>query len=270
MSFGKILLLIIGCVGLAIIAACTQTTPTPMAATATPIVKVETVVVKETVPVTVEKEITIVVTKEVVKEVPKEVEKIVTVEVVKEVPVEVEKKVTVIKTVEVEKEVVETVEVVKVVTKEVLVTPTPTLEPTADRTHPKVREILSQVTLVQHHYDPDTTLTSFTCASRGKGLEGVKVDPRGPRFVGPNSGDFDLWGTVALFKISSDGRAELVPQQSGGWFTSPAGIESKSFSREQALEFFASGDAQWLGTHGQAGRIGECDPQYKTPTPTSN
>lgn len=272
MRFGKILLLLICCLGLAVIAACAQSTPTPVAATATPIVKIETVVVKETVPVTVkvpvtvEKEVQIVVTKEV----PKEVEKIVTVEVVKEVPVEVEKKVTVIKTVEVEKEIVETVEVVRVVTKEVLVTPTPTLEPTADRTHPKVREILSQVTLVQHHYDPDTTLTSFTCASRGKGLEGVKVDPRGPRFVGPNAGDFDLWGTVALFKIFSDGRTELAPQQSGGWFTSPEGIETQSFSREQALEFFASGEAKWLGTHGQAGRIGECDSQYKTPTPTSN
>lgn len=258
MRFGKILLLLVGCVGLAVIAACNQSTPTPVTATATPIVKIETVVVKETVPVTVEKEVQVVVTKEV----PKEVEKIVT--------VEVEKEVTVVKTIEVEKEVVETVEVVKIVTKEVLVTPTPTLEPTADRTHPKVREILSQVTLVQHHYDPDTALTSFTCASRGKGLEGVKIDPRGPRFVGPNAGDFDLWGTVALFKISADGGVELAPQQSGGWFTSPEGIESKSFSREQALEFFASGDAKWLGAHGQAGRIGECDPQYKTPTPTSN
>lgn len=265
MSFGKIFLLVIGCAGLAMIAACAQSTPTPIPATATPIVKIETVVVKETVPVTVEKEVQVIVTKEV----PKEVEKIVTVEVVKEVPVEVEKKVTVIKTVEVEKKVVETVEVVRVVTKEVLVTPTPTLEPTADRTDPQVREILSQVTLVQHHYDPDTTLTSFTCASRGKGLEGIKVDPRGPRFVGPNAGDFDLWGTVALFKISPDGRTELVPQQSGGWFTSPAGIESRSFSREEALDFFANGEAKWLGAQGQAGRIGECDPQYKTPTPSS-
>jgi hypothetical protein len=123
--------------------------------------------------------------------------------------------------------------------------------------------------MVQYHYDPDNERDTFTCASRGLGLNGVKVDPRGPRFVGPNAGDFDLWGVVALFKVYPDGRTELVPQQTGGRFVDPEGIEHQSFSREQALEFFASGDAKWLGSHGQAGRIGECDPQYKTPTPTS-
>jgi len=254
MMFRKYLLIGAVFVILALIAACTQ-------ATVTPEVVVQTVVVKETVPVEVEKKVEVVVTKVV----EKEVEKVVTVEV------EVEKEVTVIKTVEVEKEVpvVETVEVVKIVTVEVQVTPTPTLEPTADRTHPKVREVLSQITLVQHHYDPDTKLTSFTCASKGQGLNGVKVDSRGPRFVGPNAADFDLWGVAALFKVSPDGRIELVPQQSGGKFVDPDGIEHNSFTLEQALELFASDDAKWLGTHGEAGRIGECDPQYKTPTPTS-
>ncbi len=248
---GKTLLLITILVILAIITACTP-------ATATPAVKVETVVVKETVPV------------EVV--VTQEVEKVVTVEVEKVVTVEVEKEVTVIETVEVEVEkevpVVETVEVVKVVTVEVLVTPTPSPEATADRTHPKVREVLSQVTLVQHHFDPDTKLTSFTCVSEGKGLLGVKADPQGAIYVGPNAVDFDLWGVVGLFKISPDGTTEFVPQESGGKFVDPEGIEHKSFSLEQVLEFFASGDAKWLGTHGELGRIAECDPQFVTPTPS--
>jgi hypothetical protein len=250
MILKKSLLLLVVLVMLALIAACTQ---------ATPVVKVETVVVKETVPVTVEveKEVEVIVTKEV----EKIVEKVVTVEVEKEVPV--------VETVEVEKEVpvVETVEVIKVVTVEVQVTATPSPEPTADRTDPKVREILSQVTLVQHHYDPDTQLTSFTCASKGLGLDAIKVDPRGPRFVGPNAGDFDVWGVSALFKINPDGKIELVPQQSGGKFVDPEGIELTSIPGQQALELFASGDAKWLGTHGEPGRIGECDPQYKTPTP---
>ncbi len=252
MIFKKSLLILVVFGLLGLIAACTQ-------ATVTPVVKIETVVVKETVPVTVEKEVEVVVTKEV----EKIVEKVVTVEVVKEVPV--------IKTVQVTREVpvIETVEVVKVVTVEVQVTPTPSPEATADRTSPKVREVLSQVTLVQYHYDPDTKLESFTCASKGQGLNGVKVDPRGPRFIGPNAGDFDLWGAAALFEVNPDGSTELVPQQSGGKFVDPEGIEHKSFSLEQALEFFASGDAKWLGTHGEAGRIGECDPQYKTPTPNS-
>lgn len=252
MIFKKTLLLLVVLVMLALIAACTQ---------ATPVVKVETVVVKETVPVTVEveKEVEVVVTKEV----EKIVEKVVT--------VEVEKEVTVVETVVVEKEVpvVETVEVTKVVTVEVQVTATPSPEPTANRTDPKVREILSQVTLVQHHYDPDTELTSFTCASKGLGLDAVKIDPRGPRFVGPNAGDFDVWGVAALFKIYPDGKIELVTQQSGGKFIDPEGIELESIPGPQAFELFASGDARWLGAHGEAGRIGECDPQYKTPTPES-
>jgi hypothetical protein len=256
MIFTRSVVILVVFMILAFAAACTQPTVEP-----TPIVKIETVIVKETVPVTVEKEVQVVVTREVEKEVEKEVTVIKT--------VEVEKEVTVIKTVEVEKEVtvVATVEVPKVVTVEVQVTPTPTLEPTADRTSAKVRELLSQITLVQHHYDPDTQLNSFTCASRGQGLAGIKVDPRGPRFIGPNAGDFDLWGAAALFKISPDGTVELVTQQSGGKFTDLEGIEHESFSREQALELFASGDAKWLGTQGEAGRIGDCDPQYKTPTP---
>lgn len=243
--FRKIVSFIAVLVMLAVIAACSQ-------ATATPVVKVETVVVKETVPVQVEVVVT------------KEVEKVVTVEVPKEV--------TVVQTVEVEKEVavVETVEVEKMVTVEVQVTPTPPVEPTADRTHPKVREVLSQVTLVQHHTDPKTNLEAFTCVSRGQGILGVKADPQGPIYVGPNAADFDLWGVIALFKVNPDGTIELVPQESGGKFVDPEGIEHTSFPLEKALEFFASEDAKWLGAHGEQGRIGECDPQYVTPTSNDN
>jgi hypothetical protein len=244
---------------LALIAACAPATPTPVAATATPVVIVETVVVKETVPVEVEKEVEKIVTVEV----EKEVEKVVT--------VEVEKEVTVVQTVEVEVEkeveVIQTVEVVKVVTVQVQVTPTLTPEPTADRTDPRVREVMNQIPLVQHHHDPDSGTDTFTCASRGLGLAGVKADPRGPRFVGPNSADFDLYGVAVLFKISPDGTIELVPQETGSRWFDPEGIEHESATLEQALELFASGDAKWLGVHGEAGRVAECDPQFKTPTP---
>ena len=238
---------------LALIAACNQTSPTPVTI-------VETVVVKETVPV--EKVVEVVVTKEI----EKPVEKVVT--------VEVEKEVTVVKTVEVEKTVpvVETVEVIKEVTVQVQVpvTVTPTPTPTVDTTNPKVKEVLSQITLVQYHHDPDTELDSFTCVSRGLGLEGVEPDPEGPIFVGPNSGDFDFWGASALFQINPDGSTFLVPQETGGRFVDPDGIEHTSFTRQEALDLFASGDAIWIGDHGEAGRIGECDPHYMTPTPTPN
>ena len=249
MMFKKVLLVGMVFGALALMAACTQ-------ATATPVTIVETVIVKETVPV--EKVVEVVVTKEI----DREVEKIVT--------VEVEKEVVVVETVEVEKiiQAVETVEVIEYIEVQVVVTPTPTPQPTIDPTHPKVKEVLNQVTMVQHHYDPELKLDWFTCASRGRGLNGVKPDPEGPRFVGPNSMDFDLWGMAALFKVYPDGSVFLVPQQTGGSFFDPDGIEHKSFTMEEALGFFAGGDAIWIGAHGEAGRIGECDPQYVTPTPT--
>jgi hypothetical protein len=234
---------------LALMMACTQ-------AGATPVTIVETIVIKETVPV--EKVVEVVVTQQI----EKEVEKVVT--------VPVEKKVRVIETVEVEKIIplVETVEVIRYVKVEVAATPTPTPSPTLDLTHPGVNEVLNQITLVQHHRDRELGFDWFTCASRGQGLNGVEVDPAGPRFVGPNSMDFDLWGVVALFKVCPDGCIFLVPQQTGGWFVDPDGIEHRSFTLAEALGFFASGDALWIGAHGEAGRIGECDPQYVTPTPT--
>jgi hypothetical protein len=187
------------------------------------------------------------------------------------VTVEVEKEVVVVETVEVEKEVtvIETVEVIEVVTVEVTPEPaTPTPEPTLDTTSPMVDEVLNRITYVQHHYDLETERDVFTCASRGEGLNAVEIDTQGPRFVGPNAGDFDLWGVVALFKISPDGSIMLVPQQTGGRFVDPEGIEHDSFTLEQALELFATGNALWLDDHGEAGRIGECDPQYVVPSPT--
>lgn len=176
-----------------------------------------------------------------------------------EAPEAVEKGVTA--EVEKEGEVVETTEAEKAVP------PVEAVEP-VDVTNPKVNEVLNQITLVQHHYDPDTQLESFTCASSGQGLNGVELDPEGPRFVGANSRDFDLWGAVALFKVNADGSIFLVPQQTGGNFVDPDGIEHNSYTLEEALGFFASEDALWLGAHGEAGRIAECDPQWVAPTPT--
>jgi hypothetical protein len=176
-----------------------------------------------------------------------------------EAPNEVEKSVTA--EIEKETEAVETTEAEKAVP------PVEAVEP-VDVTNPKVNEVLNQITLVQYHYDPDTQLESFTCASSGQGLNGVELDPQGPRFVGPNSRDFDLWGAAALFKVNPDGSVFLVPQQTGGKFVDPDGVEHDSYTLEEALGFFASEDALWLGAHGEAGRIAECDPQWVAPTPT--
>jgi len=237
-----------------LVAACNSPAPTPVTV-------IETVVVKET--VEVEKPVEVVVTKEI----EKEVEKVVTVEVEKEVEklvtVEVEKEVEKLVTVEVEKE----VQVIQTVEVQVAVTVTPTPEPTADTTHPKVKQVMEEITYVQHTYDQDLNRDVFTCASQGGGLRAVQnaaetQTANGPRYVGPNDGDFSLWGANGLFEVQPNGTTHFVPQATGGKFTSPEGIEYDQFTLQEALQFFASGDAFWTGEQGASGRIAECDPLF--------
>ena len=130
-----------------------------------------------------------------------------------------------------------------------------------DTDNPAVNEVLNQVPLVQHHYNPDTEEEWFTCASRGLGLTGVTPDPDGAIFVGANAGDFDIQGVVTLFQIDPDGTITAVPQQTGGIFVDEAGIEHDSYTLEEALGFFAGGEAIWTGEQGETGRIEDCDPQ---------
>ncbi|MCB0214212.1 MAG: hypothetical protein KDJ52_33040, partial [Anaerolineae bacterium] len=70
------------------------------------------------------------------------------------------------------------------------------------------------------------------------------------------------WGANGLFKIEPDGATTFVPQQTGGNFTDPDGQIYQSFSQQEALAFFTSGDMIWTGEIGAAGRIAECDPSY--------
>ncbi len=121
-------------------------------------------------------------------------------------------------------------------------------------------EVMNKISLVQHNFDPQTNQTTFTCASSGQGLKGVATDPAGARFVGPNAGDFDLWGAVGLFQVNPDGSMELVTQQTGGKFVSPDGFEFTRITLDRTLAYFASGQAIWTGDYGQPGRIEKCDP----------
>jgi len=129
-----------------------------------------------------------------------------------------------------------------------------------DTINPIVDAVLNEMTFVQHHHDAETEFDTFTCASSGQGLKGVETDPDGPRFVGPNAGDFDLWGGIGLFRIDPDGTIEFVPQQTGGKFLDPEGVEQESYTLEETLGFFAGDDAIWTGGADEAGRIEECGP----------
>ncbi len=144
-------------------------------------------------------------------------------------------------------------------------TTTPPATPVQD---PVANQILNEVTLVQHNYDPYDDYTWFNCASPGLGLMGVEPNPAGPIYVGPNAGDFDLWGVIGLFRVTPEGVITFVPQRPAEYFTNPEGTQIERLSLEQTLDLFAGGEAVWIGEHGQAGRIAACDPQYVTPTAT--
>ena len=105
--------------------------------------------------------------------------------------------------------------------------------------------MMAEITLVQHSFNPETNNTSFICASAGQGLNGVAPDPAGPRFVGPNAGDFDLWGIVGLFQVDPDGTMTFVPERTGGKFVNPDGFEFRRISLDRTLNYFATGEGRW-------------------------
>nr|HMQ56233.1 hypothetical protein [Anaerolineae bacterium] len=118
----------------------------------------------------------------------------------------------------------------------------------------------NEITLVQHSFNPETSHTSFVCASSGQGLNGVVPDSAGVRFVGPNAGDFDLWGIVGLFQVDPDGTLTFVPERTGGKFLDPNGFEFRRISLSRTLDYFATGEGRWTGDFGLPGRIAKCDP----------
>ena len=120
--------------------------------------------------------------------------------------------------------------------------------------------MMNSITLVQHSFNPETNKTSFICASSGQGLNAVTPDPAGARFVGPNAGDFDLWGIVGLFQVDPDGTMTFVPERTGGKFVNPDGFEFRRISLDRTLNYFATGQGRWTGDFGLPGRIEKCDP----------
>ena len=236
----KFLILIV--VGLA---ACSQPTPETI---------IETVEVEKVVTVEVEKEV--------------EVEKVVTVEIEKEVVVVETVEVTRVVIEEVEVPVVETVEVEKVV--EVVLTPTPTPLPTATPTpgweNLAQQLILRDITFVQDHGESNPT--RFTCA--GDGIYGTQdfastlpLQTSEFIFTLPNTGNLDLWGETAGFKIYGDDTVELVPRSRNKFQDPRDGQLYESLTLNEALDLASAGYLRWIGgQQGNAGLVAGCDPRY--------
>jgi hypothetical protein len=224
-----------------------------------------------------------------------------TVVVTKEVTVEVEK------VVEVEKEVTrlvdvdtatpeatatplpsptpikETVVVVvtEVVTRVVTATPeptptvgpgTPTAWPTVDYSNPVVALVWQEVPHVWHQIDPVHGDAVQECVAMGleaslEALDALEESFGGPIVIGPDVGDYSVWGGEALIK-RDEGQVMVIPARDV-FFNPDEGKEGTTYTQftvEQLLVLLQTGDAIYTGKLGEPGRA-RCFEAFRTPTP---
>jgi len=225
-----------------------------------------------------------------------------TVVVTKEVTVEVEK------VVEVEKEVTRLVEVdtatpeetatplptptpiketvvvvvTEVVTQVVTATPeptptvgpgTPTAWPTVDYSNPVVALVWQEVPHVWHQIDPVHGDAVQECVAMGleaslEALDALEESFGGPIVIGPDVGDYSVWGGEALIK-RDEGQVMVIPARDV-FFDPDAGKEGTiytEFTVEQLLVLLQTGDAIYTGKVGDPGRA-RCFEAFPTATPS--
>jgi hypothetical protein len=222
--------------------------------------------------------------------------------VTKEVTVEVEK------VVEVEKEVTRLVEVdtatpedtatplpsptpvketvvvvvTEVVTRVVTATPepTPTVGPgtptawaTLDYSNPVVALVWQEVPHVWHQIDPVHGDAVQVCVAMGleaslEALDALEESFGGPIVIGPDVGDYSVWGGEALIK-RDEGQAMVIPARDV-FFNPDEGKEGTTYTEftvEQLLVLLQTGDAIYTGKLGEPGRA-RCFEAFRTPTPS--
>ena len=225
-----------------------------------------------------------------------------TVVVTKEVTVEVEK------VVEVEKEVTRLVEVetatpedtatplptptpieetvvvvvTEVVTQVVTATPeptptvgpgTPTAWPTLDYSNPVVALVWQEVPHVWHQIDPVHGDAVQECVALGleaslEALDALEESFGGPIVIGPDVGDYSVWGGEALIK-RDEGQVMVIPARDV-FFNPDEGKEGTTYTQftvEQLLVLLQTGDAIYTGKLGDPGRA-RCFEAFPTPTPS--
>lgn len=222
-----------------------------------------------------------------------------TVVVTKEVTVEVEK------VVEVEKEVTRLVEVetatplpsptpiketvvvvvTEVVTQVVTATPEPTVTaiptggpgmptpwPTVDYSNPVVALVWQEVPHVWHQMDPVHGAIQV-CVAIGleaslEALDALEETYGGPIVIGPDVGDYSVWGGEALIK-RDEGQVMVIPARNV-FFNPDEGKDGTiytEFTVEQLLVLLQTGDAVYTGKAGDPGRA-RCLEALRTPTPS--
>lgn len=125
-----------------------------------------------------------------------------------------------------------------------------------DLSHPTIHALLNQMPLVQHHYDPGTNSDSFTCVGNG-GLNSVKINPEGPIYVGPDSGDISLRGVNLVFEIDPSGEILAAPMGRESILINQANEEVFRIPLDEVLTAFTTEEAVWTGSFDDPGR-GNC------------
>jgi hypothetical protein len=175
--------------------------------------------------------------------------------------------------------------VTEVVTQVVTATPEPTVTatpsvgpgaptpwPTVDYSNPVVVRVWQEVPHVWHQMDPVHGAIQV-CVAIGleaslEALDALEETYGGPIVIGPDVGDYSVWGGEALIK-RDEGQVMVIPARNV-FFNPDEGKDGTiytEFTVEQLLVLLQTGDAVYTGKAGDPGRA-RCLEALRTPTPS--
>ena len=149
---------------------------------------------------------------------------------------------------------------------------TPTPWPTVDYSNPVVALVWQEVPHVWHQMDPVHGAIQV-CVAIGleaslEALDALEETYGGPIVIGPDVGDYSVWGGEALIK-RDEGQVMVIPARNV-FFDPDAGKDGTmytEFTVEQLLVLLQTGDAVYTGKVGDPGRA-RCLEALRTPTPS--
>jgi hypothetical protein len=149
---------------------------------------------------------------------------------------------------------------------------TPTPWPTVDNSNPVVVRVRQEVPHVWHQIDPVHGAIQV-CVAIGldaslEALDALEESFGGPIVIGPDVGDYSVWGGEALIK-RDEGQVMVIPARDV-FFNPDEGKEGATYTEftvEQLLVLLQTGDAVYTGKAGDPGRA-RCLEALRTPTPS--
>jgi len=149
---------------------------------------------------------------------------------------------------------------------------TPTPWPTVDNFNQVVVLVRGEVPHVWHQTDPVHGAIQV-CVAIGleaslEALDALEESFGGPIVIGPDVGDYSVWGGEALIK-RDEGQVMVIPAQDV-FFNPDEGKEGTTYTEftvEQLLVLLQTGDAVYTGKIGDPGRA-RCLEALRTPTPS--